>query len=156
MFDNLSDRLRSATQALSGKGRITEDNVKDTLRQVRMALLEADVALPVVKQFIERVREQAVGEKVLTSLTPGQVFIKIIHAELTAVLGGESVPLDLRAQPPVVVMLAGLQGAGKTTTAAKLAVHLQTKEKKKVMLVSVDVHRPAAILQLQTLAGEVG
>ncbi|MEM7764085.1 MAG: signal recognition particle protein [Pseudomonadota bacterium] len=156
MFDNLSDRLRSATQALSGKGRITEDNVKDTLRQVRMALLEADVALPVVKQFIERVREQAVGEKVLTSLTPGQVFIKIIHAELTAVLGGASSPLDLRAQPPVVVMLAGLQGAGKTTTAAKLAVHLQSKEKKKVMLVSVDVHRPAAILQLQTLAGEVG
>lgn len=155
MFDNLSDRLRGATQALSGKGRITEDNVKDTLRQVRMALLEADVALPVVKQFIERVREQALGEKVLTSLTPGQAFIKIIHGELTRVLGGESVPLDLRAQPPVVILLAGLQGAGKTTTAAKLAVHLAEREKKKVMLVSVDVHRPAAILQLQTLAGEV-
>ncbi|MFK8051737.1 MAG: signal recognition particle protein [Woeseiaceae bacterium] len=156
MFDNLSERLRSATQTLSGKGRITEDNVKETLRQVRMALLEADVALPVVKPFIERVREQAVGEKVLTSLTPGQAFTKIIHDELTQVLGGESTPLNLRAQPPVVILLAGLQGAGKTTTAAKLAVHLAEREKKKVMLVSVDVHRPAAILQLQTLAGEVG
>ncbi|MEL6870568.1 MAG: signal recognition particle protein [Pseudomonadota bacterium] len=156
MFDNLSERLRGATQALTGKGRITEDNVKDTLRQVRLALLEADVALPVVKTFIERVREQAVGEKVLTSLTPGQAFIKIIHTELTAVLGGENIPLNFKAQPPVVVMLAGLQGAGKTTTAAKLAKRLTEKDKKKVMLVSVDVHRPAAILQLQTLAGEVG
>ncbi|MEN7343503.1 MAG: signal recognition particle protein [Pseudomonadota bacterium] len=156
MFDNLSDRLRSATQALSGKGRITEDNVKDTLRQVRMALLEADVALPVVKSFISRVQAQAVGEKVLTSLTPGQVFIKIIHEELTAVLGGESSPLEFRAQPPIVIMLAGLQGAGKTTTAAKLAAHLKQRHKKKTMVVSVDVHRPAAILQLKTLAGEVG
>ncbi|MEM7612902.1 MAG: signal recognition particle protein, partial [Pseudomonadota bacterium] len=156
MFDNLSDRLRSATQALTGKGRITEDNVKDTLRQVRLALLEADVALPVVKQFIDRVRTQALGEKVLTSLTPGQAFIKIINDELTQVLGGDTVPLDLRAQPPVVIMLAGLQGAGKTTTAGKLARRLAERDKKKVMLVSVDVHRPAAILQLQTLAGEVG
>ena len=156
MFDNLSERLRSATQALSGKGRITEDNVKDTLRQVRLALLEADVALPVVKGFIERVREQAVGEKVLTSLTPGQAFIKIINDELTAVLGGAATPLEFKAQPPVVIMLAGLQGAGKTTSAAKLARRLQSRDKKKVMLVSVDVHRPAAILQLQTLAEEVG
>lgn len=156
MFDNLSERLRRATQTLAGKGRITEDNVKDTLRQVRMALLEADVALPVVKPFIERVREQAVGETVLTSLTPGQAFIKIIHTELTNVLGGDAVPLDLRAQPPVVIFLAGLQGAGKTTTAAKLARRLIEREKKKVMMVSVDVHRPAAILQLGTLAGEIG
>lgn len=156
MFDNLSERLRGATQALTGKGRITEDNVKDTLRQVRLALLEADVALPVVKTFIERVREQALGEKVLTSLTPGQAFIKIIHTELTSVLGNENVPLDFKAQPPVVIMLAGLQGAGKTTTAAKLAKRLADKDKKKVMLVSVDIHRPAAILQLQTLASEVG
>ncbi|MEM7806216.1 MAG: signal recognition particle receptor subunit alpha, partial [Pseudomonadota bacterium] len=137
MFDNLSERLRRATQTLAGKGRITEDNVKDTLRQVRMALLEADVALPVVKPFIERVREQAVGETVLTSLTPGQAFIKIIHTELTSVLGGDAVPLDLRAQPPVVIFLAGLQGAGKTTTAAKLARRLIEREKKKVMMVSV-------------------
>ncbi|MEO0576108.1 MAG: signal recognition particle protein [Pseudomonadota bacterium] len=156
MFDNLSERLRGATQALTGKGRITEDNVKDTLRQVRLALLEADVALPVVKAFIDRVREQALGEKVLTSLTPGQAFIKIIHTELTSVLGTTNVPLDFKAQPPVVIMLAGLQGAGKTTTAAKLAKRLAEKDKKKVMLVSVDIHRPAAILQLQTLAGEVG
>ncbi|MEM9173212.1 MAG: signal recognition particle protein, partial [Pseudomonadota bacterium] len=155
MFDNLSERLRGATQALSGKGRITEDNVKDTLRQVRLALLEADVALPVVKDFIARVREQALGEKVLTSLTPGQAFIKIINDELTEVLGGESTPLEYKTQPPLVIMLAGLQGAGKTTSAAKLAKRLAERDKKKVMLVSVDIHRPAAILQLKTLAGEV-
>lgn len=157
MFDNLSERLRRATQQLTGKGRITEDNVKDTLRQVRMALLEADVALPVVKGFIDRVREQALGETVMTSLTPGQAFIKIIHTELTSVLGGEGAePLNLKVQPPAVILLAGLQGAGKTTTAAKLARRLIEKERKKVMVVSVDVHRPAAILQLQTVAGEVG
>ncbi|MEL6300966.1 MAG: signal recognition particle protein [Pseudomonadota bacterium] len=157
MFDNLSERLRRATQQLTGKGRITEDNVKDTLRQVRMALLEADVALPVVKGFIDRVRTQAQGESVMTSLTPGQAFIKIIHTELTAVLGGEgAMPLDLKVQPPAIILLAGLQGAGKTTTAAKLARRLIERDKKKVMVVSVDVHRPAAILQLQTVAQEVG
>ncbi|MEM6819972.1 MAG: signal recognition particle protein [Pseudomonadota bacterium] len=157
MFDNLSERLRRATQQLTGKGRITEDNVKDTLRQVRMALLEADVALPVVKGFIDRVRTQALGETVMTSLTPGQAFIKIIHTELTTVLGGEgAVPLELKVQPPAIILLAGLQGAGKTTTAAKLARRLIEREKKKVMVVSVDVHRPAAILQLQTVAQEVG
>jgi len=123
---------------------------------VRLALLEADVALPVVKKFIDRIRERALGEEVGKSLTPGQTLVKIIHAELVQVLGGESAPLDFRAQPPIVIMLAGLQGAGKTTTAAKLARHLIHKEKKKVMLVSVDIHRPAAILQLQTLATEVG
>ena len=156
MFDNLSGRLRDAARGLTGKGRLTEANIKDTLRQVRLALLEADVALPVVKGFIERIRERAVGTEVSGSLTPGQALIKIIHSELVTILGGETVPLDLKAQPPVVLLLAGLQGAGKTTTAAKLARQLIDGDKKKVMLVSVDVHRPAAILQLQTLAAEVG
>ncbi|MEJ2601996.1 MAG: signal recognition particle protein [Gammaproteobacteria bacterium] len=156
MFDNLSDRLSGATRSLTGKGRITEDNIKDTLRQVRMALLEADVALPVVKDFVARVRERALGEEVARSLTPGQAFVKIIQAELEQVLGGETVPLDLRAQPPVVILLAGLQGAGKTTTAAKLARRLIESDRKSVALVSVDVHRPAAILQLERLAAEVG
>ena len=156
MFDHLSDRLSLAARNLSGKGRLSESNIKDTLRQVRLALLEADVALPVVKSFVERIRERAIGEEVGKSLTPGQALVKIIHSELVAILGSATVPLDLRAQPPVVIMLAGLQGAGKTTTAAKLARRLIEKEKKRVMLVSVDVHRPAAILQLKTLAGEIG
>jgi signal recognition particle subunit SRP54 len=156
MFENLTGRLADAARQLSGKGRLTESNIKDTLRQVRLALLEADVALPVVKTFIERVKERALGEEVGKSLTPGQQLVKIIHGELVRILGAESAPLDLRAQPPVVVMLAGLQGAGKTTTAAKLAKRLIERDRKKVMLVSVDVHRPAAILQLQTLAAEVG
>jgi signal recognition particle subunit SRP54 len=155
MFENLTGRLSDAARQLSGKGRLTEANIKDTLRQVRLALLEADVALPVVKGFVERIRERALGEEVGKSLTPGQALVKIIHAELVSILGSESVPLDLKAQPPVVILLAGLQGAGKTTTAAKLARRLIDTDKKKVMLVSVDVHRPAAILQLQTLAGEV-
>ena len=155
MFENLTGRLSDAARSLSGKGRLTEKNVKDTLRQVRLALLEADVALPVVKSFIDRVRSRALGEEVGKSLTPGQTLVKIIHAELVTILGGEAVPLDFRAQPPFVILLAGLQGAGKTTTAAKLARRLILKEKKRVMLVSVDVHRPAAILQLKTLAAEV-
>jgi signal recognition particle subunit SRP54 len=148
--------LSEAARNISGKGRLTETNVKDTLRQVRLALLEADVALPVVKTFIDRIRERAVGEEVARSLTPGQALVKIIHNELVAILGGGHAPLNLKAQPPVVILLAGLQGAGKTTSAAKLAKRIMEKEKKRVMLVSVDVHRPAAILQLQTLAGEVG
>ncbi len=156
MFENLTGRLSDAAKQLAGKGRLTESNIKDTLRQVRLALLEADVALPVVKTFIERIRERALGEEVGKSLTPGQQLVKIIHSELVQILGGDSVPLNLRAQPPVVVLLAGLQGAGKTTTAAKLAKRLIERDKKKVMLVSVDVYRPAAILQLETLAGEVG
>ena len=156
MFDNLSGRLQEAARSLTGKGRLSESNIKDTLRQVRLALLEADVALPVVKSFIERIRERAVGEAVAKSLTPGQALVKIIHSELTRLLGETDVPLDLKAQPPVVILLAGLQGAGKTTTAAKLAKQLIDREKKKVMLVSVDVYRPAAILQLETLAQEVG
>ncbi len=156
MFDNLSARLSEAARRLSGKGRLTEANIKDTLRQVRLALLEADVALPVVKGFIERLSKRVIGEEVSKSLTPGQALVKIIHSELTQILGGEHAPLDLRAQPPVTVLLAGLQGAGKTTTAAKLAKRLIEKDRKRVMLVSVDVHRPAAILQLETLAAEVG
>ena len=156
MFDNLSDRLSQAARNLSGKGRLSESNIKDTLRQVRLALLEADVALPVVKSFIERIRVRAVGEEVGKSLTPGQALVKIIHNELVTILGSDTVPLDLRAQPPVVIFLAGLQGSGKTTTAAKLARRLIEKEKKRVMMVSVDVYRPAAILQLKTLAGEIG
>ena len=156
MFDNLSGRLRDAARSLTGKGRLTESNIKDTLRQVRLALLEADVALPVVRIFIERIRERAVGEEVSKSLTPGQALVKIIHSELVSILGSSSATLDLKAQPPVVIMLAGLQGVGKTTTAAKLAKRLIDAERKKVMLVSVDIHRPAAILQLKTLASEVG
>jgi signal recognition particle subunit SRP54 len=156
MFENLTGRLSEAARSISGKGRLTEANIKDTLRQVRLALLEADVALPVVKSFVERIRERAVGEEVAKSLTPGQALVKIIHAELVTLLGAEYAPLDLRAQPPVVILLAGLQGAGKTTSAAKLAKRLIDKDKKRVMLVSVDVHRPAAILQLKTLAEEIG
>ena len=156
MFENLSDRLTQAARNITGKGRLTEANIKDTLRQVRLALLEADVALPVVKSFIDGIRERALGEEVGKSLSPGQALVKIIHSELVTILGSDTVPLDLRAQPPVVIFLAGLQGAGKTTTAAKLALRLGQKERKKVMFVSVDVHRPAAILQLQRLAAEVG
>jgi signal recognition particle subunit SRP54 len=156
MFENLTGRLSDAVRKLSGKGRLTESNIKDTLREVRLALLEADVALPVVRSFIEHIREQAIGEEVSKSLTPGQALVRLIHLELVRLLGDEHAPIDLRAQPPVVLLLAGLQGAGKTTTAAKLAKHLADKHKKRVMLVSVDVHRPAAILQLETLAGEVG
>jgi signal recognition particle subunit SRP54 len=156
MFENLSGRLSDAARNLTGKGRLTDANIKDTLRQVRLALLEADVALPVVKTFIERIRERALGEEIGKSLTPGQELVKVIHAELVRILGSESAPLEYRVQPPVVILLAGLQGAGKTTTAAKLAKRLIDTDKKKVMLVSVDIHRPAAILQLQTLAREVG
>ena len=156
MFDNLTGRLSDAARRLSGKGRLTETNIKDTMREVRLALLEADVALPVVKSFIDRVRDKALGEEVTKSLTPGQALVKIIHAELVSLLGDSNAPLDLRHKPPVVILLAGLQGAGKTTTAAKLAKRLIDKDKKRVMLVSVDVHRPAAIEQLKVLAGEIG
>jgi len=156
MFETLSERLTQAARNLSGKGRLTEANIKDTVRQVRLALLEADVALPVVRTFIDSVRERALGEEVGKSLSPGQALIKIIHNELVDVLGGDAAPLNLRAQPPVVILLAGLQGAGKTTTAAKLAKRLIDKDRKRVMLVSVDIHRPAAILQLETLARDIG
>lgn len=156
MFENLSDRLGRVMQNLRGQGRITEDNVKDTLREVRMALLEADVALPVVKDFVDRVREKALGEKVMKSLTPGQVMVKIVNDELVEMMGQANEALNLAAQPPAVVLMAGLQGSGKTTTVGKLARFLRERENKKVTVVSCDVYRPAAIDQLETVAGEVG
>ncbi len=155
MFEGLTERLTRSLQNLRGQGRITEDNVKDTLREVRMALLEADVALPVVREFVARVKERAVGQEVLKSLTPGQVFVKIVNDELVHIMGDANEGLNLNAQPPAVVLMAGLQGAGKTTTVAKLARHLREREKKKVLVASADVYRPAAIDQLQTLAAEV-
>lgn len=155
MFDNLSQRLTQTMQKLRGKGRLTEDSIKETLREVRIALLEADVALPVVQSFIGQVRERALGQEVISSLQPGQALVEIVHDELVQVMGEENEALDLRASPPVVVLLAGLQGSGKTTTTAKLALHLKEQFKKKVMVVSCDVYRPAAIEQLQTLAEQV-
>lgn len=152
MFENLSERLSQSLRNIGGRGRLTDDNIKDTLREVRMALLEADVALPVVKEFIARVKERAVGTEVNKSLTPGQVFVKIVQSELEAAMGEANVPLNLNTQPPAVILMAGLQGAGKTTSVGKLAKYLKEREKKKVMVVSADVYRPAAIKQLQTLA----
>ena len=156
MFDNLTQRLTQTMQKLRGKGRLTEDSIRETLREVRIALLEADVALPVVQSFIGQVRERALGQEVISSLQPGQAFVKIVHDELVGVMGEENEALDLRASPPVVVLLAGLQGSGKTTTTAKLAKHLKQQSNKKVMVVSCDVYRPAAIDQLKTLAEQVG
>jgi len=156
MFDNLTDRLSSTLRDVTGRGRLTEENIQDTLREVRMALLEADVALPVVKDFVEKVKVRALGEEVMKSLSPSQAFVKIVNDELVAVMGVAFEGLNLAVKPPAVILLAGLQGAGKTTTAAKLAKWLMVNEKKKVMLVSADVYRPAAIKQLETLSGEVG
>lgn len=156
MFEALSDRLTRTLAVLRGSGRLTESNILDAVRDVRMALLEADVALPVVKAFTEQVRARALGAEILKSLTPGQVFIKIVHDELLAVMGGDDAPLNLSTRPPAVILLTGLQGAGKTTTAAKLARYLHERLDKKVALVSADVYRPAAREQLQKLAGEVG
>jgi len=156
MFENLSDRLTKTLKNISGRGRLTEDNIKDTLREVRMALLEADVALPVIREFIAKVKESAVGQDVSKSLTPGQVFVKIVQAELEKAMGEKNEALNLKATPPAVVLMAGLQGAGKTTSVAKLSKYLKEREKKKVLVVSADVYRPAAIKQLETLAGEVG
>lgn len=155
MFENLTDRLTKSLKNISGRGRLTEDNIKDTLREVRMALLEADVALPVVRDFIAKVKERAVGQEVTKSLSPGQVFVKIVRTELEVAMGESNEALDLKATPPAVVLMAGLQGAGKTTSVAKLAKFLSNKEKKKVLVVSADVYRPAAIKQLETLASEV-
>jgi len=154
MFDRLSERLSGVVDSLKGKGRLTEDNIKETMRQVRMALIEADVALPVVKDFVAQIKEQAVGEIVTKSLTPGQALIKLVHDELIVALGQQTESLNLISEPPAVILLAGLQGAGKTTSAAKLALQLKN-QKKKVALVSADVYRPAAIKQLETLAGQV-
>jgi len=156
LFENLTARLSRTVDTLRGRGRITEENVGESLREVRMALLEADVALPVIKAFIERVKQKALGAEVTASLSPGQAFVGILHKELVALMGGERARFELRAQPPVVVLLAGLQGAGKTTTAGKLARWLIESHKKRVLLVSTDVRRPAAILQLQRLAEQVG
>lgn len=155
MFENLTDRLSRTLKNISGRGRLTEDNVKDTLREVRMALLEADVALPVVREFVTSVKERAVGQEVTKSLSPGQVFIKIVQNELEKAMGEKNEALDLAAQPPAVIMMAGLQGAGKTTSVAKLAKFLRERQKKSVLVVSADVYRPAAIKQLETLATEV-
>ena len=156
MFENLSDRLSASLKKISGKASLTEDNIQETLREVRMALLEADVALPVVKTFVEGVKERALGQQVGSSLNPGQQFLKIVQSELEHVMGDSNESLNLAAQPPAVVLMAGLQGAGKTTSVAKLARYLKEREKKKVMVVSADIYRPAAIKQLETLASEVG
>ena len=155
MFNSLSERLSQTLQSMGKKARLTEDNIAQTLKEVRKALLEADVALPVVKQFVSQVRTRALGREVRASLTPGQQFLKVVQSELEAVLGGPYEQLNLAARPPAVVLLAGLQGAGKTTTAAKLAKFLTTREKKKVLLVSVDVYRPAAMEQLATLGAQI-
>ncbi|MBS4050138.1 signal recognition particle protein [Methylomonas rivi] len=156
MFDNLTDRLSGTLKKLKGQGRLTEANIQDAMRDVRMALLEADVALPVVTDFIQQVTERALGQEVQSSLSPGQAMIKVVQAELVKVMGSANEELNLRTQPPAIVLMAGLQGAGKTTTVAKLGRHLKEKKKKKVGVVSVDVYRPAAIKQLQTLADDVG
>lgn len=155
MFDQLTSRLSRVLDSVKGRGRITEENVGETLREVRMALLEADVALSVVKSFIEAVKAKALGAEIAASLTPGQAFIGILHRELVTLMGGAREGFNLRAQPPIVVLLAGLQGAGKTTTAAKLARWLIENGRKRVLLASTDVRRPAAMLQLERLAGQV-
>ncbi|MEX0963472.1 MAG: signal recognition particle protein [Pseudohongiellaceae bacterium] len=155
MFDSLTDRLSGTFRKLTGKANLTEANIEEALREVRRALLEADVALVVVKDFIERVSQRAVGQEVSKSLTPGQAFIKIVQKELESVMGSANAELDLKAAPPAVVLMAGLQGAGKTTTVAKLSRWLKINARKSVMVVSADVYRPAAIEQLKTLAAEV-
>jgi signal recognition particle subunit SRP54 len=156
MFDNLSERLSKTVKNLTGQGRLTEKNIKDALREVRMALLEADVALPVVKEFIEQVRQRAIGQEVIGSLTPGQALIKVVRDELTQLMGAESNELNLNVPAPMVILMAGLQGAGKTTTVGKLARWLMERHKKTVMVTSCDVYRPAAIKQLETVATDVG
>ncbi|MEI6744502.1 MAG: signal recognition particle protein [Methylococcaceae bacterium] len=155
MFDNLTERLNSTLKKLKGQSRLTESNIKDTLQEVRTALLEADVALPVVTDFLENLKTGALGQEVQSSLTPGQSMIKLVQAELIKVMGEKNESLNLNAQPPAIILMAGLQGAGKTTTVAKLGRWLQENNKKKVGVVSADVYRPAAIKQLEMLANEV-
>jgi signal recognition particle subunit SRP54 len=155
MFDNLTQRLSRVMKTLRGEARLTEDNVQEALREVRVALLEADVALPVVREFIARVRDKALGQEVIGSLTPGQAAVGVVHHELVALMGEKNDELNLAAQPPAVVLLAGLQGSGKTTTSGKLALWLRRELRKKVLLASCDVYRPAAIEQLETLARQV-
>jgi signal recognition particle subunit SRP54 len=156
VLDNLTDRLSGVIKRLRGEARLTESNIADALREVRLALLEADVALPVVRDFIARIRERAVGEEVVGSLSPGQALVGVVQRELSLIMGGDAAPLNLATTPPAVILLAGLQGAGKTTSAAKLAGLLKAERKKKVLVVSADVYRPAAIRQLETLAGQIG
>jgi signal recognition particle subunit SRP54 len=156
MFDNLTSRLSGVIKTLRGEARLTETNIQEALREVRMALLEADVALPVVKEFIARVKEKAVGKEVVGSLTPGQALVGVVHQELIALLGGEKTDLNLATTPPAVILMAGLQGAGKTTSSGKLAKWLMEQKKKKVLLVSCDIYRPAAIKQLEMLAKQTG
>ncbi len=155
MFESLSDRLTESLRSITGKSRITDDNIQKTLREVRKALLEADVALPVVKDFIAQVRSKALGQQISKALNPGQQFLKIVEGELVSVMGEANESLDLATQPPAVLLMAGLQGAGKTTSVAKLARFLKDRQKKKVLVVSADVYRPAAIDQLETLANEI-
>jgi signal recognition particle subunit SRP54 len=156
MLDNLTQRLSKVVKTLRGQARLTENNIADAMREVRMALLEADVALPVVKELITRVREKALGQEVIGSLTPGQALVGVVHDELRALMGGAHQGLNLAAQPPAVVLMAGLQGAGKTTTVGKLARLLREEHKKKVLTVSADVYRPAAIEQLKTVTAQAG
>ncbi len=156
MLENLTERLGRVVKSLRGEARLTDANIEDALREVRVALLEADVALPVVKEFIGVVRDKAIGQEVTGSLTPGQALVGVVQRELTALMGGAAASLNFATTPPAVILLAGLQGAGKTTSAAKLARLIKDDLKKKVLLVSCDVYRPAAIAQLQTLAAQVG
>jgi len=155
MFESLTQRLSGTIERLRGRGRLSEENIREATREVRIALLEADVALPVVQALIERIKVRAVGQEVLKSLTPGQALIKVVRDELTTVMGAQASDLSLDVPAPAVILMAGLQGAGKTTTVAKLARLLKERRKKKVMVVSADVYRPAAIEQLRTLAGQV-
>ncbi len=156
MLDNLTQRLARVAKQIRGEARLTEANVADALREVRMALLEADVALPVVKEFVARVKEQALGEEVIGSLTPGQALVGVVHRELARLMGGEAESLNLAVAPPAVILVAGLQGSGKTTTVGKLAKLLKEGLRKKPLVVSCDVYRPAAMQQLETLAAQVG
>jgi len=156
VFESLTQRLSGTVDRLRGRGRLTESNISEAVREVRIALLEADVALPVVQALVQRIKVRAVGQEVMRSLTPGQVLVRIVRDELAAVMGSQASDLNLNVPAPAVILMAGLQGAGKTTTVAKLAKHLKDKRRKKVMVVSADVYRPAAIEQLQTLAGQVG
>ncbi|ARB93341.1 signal recognition particle protein [Legionella longbeachae] len=156
MFETLTERLTRTFKNLRGLGRLTEENVQHALREVRLSLLEADVALPVIKEFIEQVKQKALGQEVLTHLNPDQAFVKIVHDELIHVMGDERAELNFKTQPPAIFLMAGLQGSGKTTSTAKLARYLKESENKKVMVVSVDVYRPAAIQQLKVLAEQIG
>src|SRR3990167_5922017 len=155
MFTKLSERLTGIIKNLTGQGRLTENNIKDTLREIRLALLEADVALPVVKLFIDEVQTKAIGTEIMQSLSPGQALIKIVYDALVSVLGKQNETLDLKSQPPAVILMAGLQGSGKTTTTIKLACWLKEHQKKSVLVASTDIYRPAAIQQLETLAKSI-